>query len=74
MEAHGSSPRAPMSPRPNLSATCFMAFGVAANNLHRALPLAIAKAERGTAYPSSQTCNRAQAVRVGTEPYTRKVA
>jgi hypothetical protein len=51
-----------------------MAFGVAANNLHRALPLAIAKAERGTAYPSSQTCNRAQAVRVGTEPYTRKVA
>jgi hypothetical protein len=39
-----------------------MAFGVAANDLHRALPLAIAKAEQVTPYPWNLTRNGAQTV------------
>jgi hypothetical protein len=39
-----------------------MSFKVEANDLRRALPLAIAKAERDVAYPSSQTHNGAQTV------------
>jgi hypothetical protein len=51
-----------LAPRLNLLATRFMVFRVAANDLRQVLSLAIAKAERDAAYPSSQMHNKAQAV------------